>query len=319
MMRVADGVSDSTIHKQPVNQLETTMRKVLCHATLTIALTSVSLGLLTGTSSAERFYQGRAYLSKNCTATGGMFTVENSGAYSCVRSQDGTAINCSASGSCALVDNRRPEGTPSGGPRGDGKGTDKVIANDPNRGWNGQYTTVVVTDGRGTNTYTVKQGVPIENGQMILAPNGASYHVWDPELAKQLKAAGVGAAYANPAAAKNEYAVARDKVARDRATAAGHSVPQPTGHRNGDALGNAIPVVNDHRHGMATAPAPGSPPPAGTVSTTPLASNGTESAARDHRRTSGGGGGVSMTQTPKTASGSSSGPSRNGGTDRKQQ
>ena len=93
-------------------------------------------------------------------------------------------------------------------------------------------------DGRGTRTYTVKQGVPIENGQMILAPNGVRYQVWDPELARQLKAAGVDAAYANPAAAKNEYALARDKVVRDRAIAAGKPVPQPTGHRNLDVLGN---------------------------------------------------------------------------------
>src|SRR4051812_20918575 len=38
--------------------------------------------------------------------------------------------------------------------------------------WNGQYTNVVVTDSTGTHTYRVKQGVPIENGQLILAPNG---------------------------------------------------------------------------------------------------------------------------------------------------
>jgi hypothetical protein len=304
------------------------MRKFSRHTTLTttltIAVTLISFGLLTDTSSAERFYQGRAYLSKNCNATGGIFTVENSGAFSCMRPEYGMSINCSASGSCAMVDLNRREGTPSGGPRGDGKGTDdgkgKAIANDPNRGWNGQYTTVVVPDGRGTRTYTVKQGVPIENGQMILAPNGVRYQVWDPELARQLKAAGVDAAYANPAAAKNEYALARDKVVRDRAIAAGKPVPQPTGHRNLDALGNRAPVVNDHRQGTAAAPAPGSPPPAGTVSTTPPPSNGTDSAVRDHRRTSAGGGGVTVTQTPKTAaSGSSRGPSNDGSHDRKQQ
>src|SRR5947208_1010354 len=100
------------------------MRKFSYHTPLTLALTLISVGLLTNTSSAERFYQGREYLSKNCTATGGMFTVENSGAYSCVRTDYGMSTNCSASGSCATVDNRRPDGTPSGGPRGDGKGND---------------------------------------------------------------------------------------------------------------------------------------------------------------------------------------------------
>jgi hypothetical protein len=157
---------------------------------------------------------------------------------------------------------------------------------------------------------------------MILAPNGASYHVWDPELAKQLKAAGVDAAYANPASAKNEYAVARDKVVRDRAIAAGKSVPQPTGHRNNDALGNAAPVVNDHRHGPAAGPTPGGPPPAapiGTVSTNAPPSDGAESAVRDHRKASGGGGGVTVTQTQKTAGGSGSARSTNGGNDRKPQ
>jgi len=203
------------------------------------------------------------------------------------------------------------------GDKGKGGG---VVADDP--GWNGQYTTVVVTDGAGTSTYRVKQGVPIENGQMILAPNGVRYPVWDPDLAKQLKAAGVDAAYANPAAAKNEYALARDKVVRDRAIAAGKPVPQPTGHRNLDALGNRAPVVNDHRQGTAAAPKPGSPPPAaaiGTVSTTPPPSNGTDSAVRDHRKASGSGGGVTVTQTQRAAGGSSRGPSNNGSHDRKQQ
>jgi len=303
-----------------VNKPETGMRKFSHHTTLAIALTLISFGLLTETSTAAP--KGSGDLKKFCAWQNGVFAIENSGAYSCVLTGEGMARNCSASGDCRWVDTRRPEGTPSGGPRGDGKGTDKVIANDPNQGWNGQYTTVVVTDGRGASTYTVKQGVPIENGQMILAPNGASYHVWDPELAKQLKAAGVGAAYANPAAAKNEYALSRDKVVRDRAIAAGKSVPQPTGHRNNDALGNAAPVVNDHRHGPAAGPTPGGPPPAapiGTVSTNAPPSDGAESAVRDHRRTSGSGGGVTVTQTPKTAAGSSSAPPKNGSTDRKPQ
>jgi hypothetical protein len=202
----------------------------------------------------------------------------------------------------------------------DGKG--KVVAANPNSGWNGQYTTVVIQDGRGTSTYTVKQGVPIENGQMILAPNGARYHVWDPELGRQLKAAGVNAAYANPASAKNEYALARDKVVRDRAIAAGKPVPQPTGHRNKDALGNAAPTINDHRNGKAAEAKPGAPPPAaapGTVSNSPAPDTGP--AIRDHRQqaaASGRQGGVSVTQASRSSGGSSSGSSPGGG-NRKQQ
>lgn len=200
-----------------------------------------------------------------------------------------------------------------------GKGGGKAASDGAT--WNGEYTTVVVTDNAGTSTYRVKQGVPIENGQLILAPNGASYHVWDPELAKQLKAAGVNAAYANPAAAKNEYALSRDKIVRDRAIAAGQPVPPPTGHRNDDALGNRAPVVNDHRNGTAAAPKPDSPPPAaapGTVSSTPASNPDAVSRVSDHRHPAGAAsgheGGVTVTQTPKTAgSGSSS-----GGGDRKQ-
>ncbi|WP_027535793.1 hypothetical protein [Bradyrhizobium sp. WSM3983] len=192
-----------------------------------------------------------------------------------------------------------------------GKGGGKTASDGAT--WNGEYTTVVVTDNAGTSTYTVKQGVPIENGQMILAPNGASYHVWDPELARQLKAAGVNAAYANPAAAKNEYALSRDKVVRDRAIAAGQPVPPPTGHRNDDALGNRAPVVNDHRNGGS--PKPDSPPPAaapGTVSSTPVSNPDAVSRVSDHRHPAGAAsgheGGVTVTQTTRTAgSGSASG------------
>lgn len=289
----------------------------LSHQTMpTMALTVISLALLTGTSIAAP--KGASDVRRMCAKLDGMFTIENSGAYSCMLTSEGWARNCSASGDCRWVDNRRPEGTPSGGPRGDGKGTDKVIGKDASPGWNGQYTTVVVTDGRGTSTYSVKQGVPTENGQMILAPNGASYHVWDPELARQLKAAGVNSAYANPAAAKNEYALARDKIVRDRAIAAGQPVPPPTGHRNDDALGNAAPVVNDHRNGTAAARKPDSPPPAaapGTVSNSPVPNPGP--AIRDHRHpegaASGRQGGVTVTQASKTSGRSSSGSSQGGG------
>ncbi|OKO74903.1 hypothetical protein AC630_25985 [Bradyrhizobium sp. AS23.2] len=211
---------------------------------------------------------------------------------------------------------RGTQGTETG--KGD-KGGSKV-GSDAN--WNGEYTTVVVTDGHGTSSYRVKQGVEIENGQMILAPNGVRYHVWDPELGRQLKAAGVDAAYANPASAKNEYALARDKVVRDRAIAAGKPVPQPTGHRNNDALGNAAPTINDHRNGKAAEAKPGAPPPAaapGTVSNSPAPDTGP--AIRDHRQqgaASGRQGGVSVTQASRSSGGSSSGSSP-GGDNRKQQ
>lgn len=297
------------------------MSKFSRHTILTIALTLISSGLLASTSTAERFYQGREWLRKSCAQRGGSFAVEYTGAYSCVHTDEGLATNCSASGSCATVNTRRPEGTPSGGPNG-GAGGKEIIAKDATPGWNGEYTTVVVAEGRGTRTYTVKQGVPIENGQMILAPNGIKYHVWDPELGRQLKAAGVNAAYANPAAAKNEYALARDKVVRDRAIAAGKPVPQPTGHRNNDALGNAAPTINDHRNGTAAEAKPGSPPPAaapGTVSNSPAPDTGP--AIRDHRQqaaASGRQGGVSVTQASRSSGRSSSGSSPGGG-NRKQQ
>src|SRR2546430_16603878 len=98
------------------------MRKFSYHTPLTLALTLISVGLLTNTSCAERFYQGREYLSKNCTATGGMFTVENSGAYSCGRTDYGMSTHCSASGPCPPANNPLPGGPPSGGPRRRGKG-----------------------------------------------------------------------------------------------------------------------------------------------------------------------------------------------------
>jgi len=258
-----------------------------------------------------------------CAKLDGMYTVENSGATSCVLISEGLSRNCSASGECAVVDTRRPEGTPSNGPRGDGKGWDdgkgKVTADNPNRGWNGQYTTVVETDGRGTSTYTVKQGVPIENGQKILAPNGVSYNAWDPELAKQLKAAGVDKAYANPKAAQNEYNLANDKRIRELAAkriAAGEKnivIPPPAGHRNLDALGNRPPVMNDHRSDKATGSKLGDLPRAaapGTGATPPTSESG--SVVRDHRHPVGTSseksGGVTVTQTPKVEKATNSSP-----------
>jgi hypothetical protein len=186
---------------------------------------------------------------------------------------------------------------------------------------------VVVTDGRGTSTYTVKQGVPIENGQQILAPNGVSYNVWDPELAKQLKAAGVDKAYANPKAAQNEYNLATDKRIRELAAkriAAGEKnvvIPPPTGHRNLDALGNRPPVVNDHRGDKTTGPKFGELPPAAAPGTVTAPASDTGSAVRDHRHPAGVPtgkvGGVTVVQTLKIERGANSNSRANTGDDRK--
>jgi hypothetical protein len=173
------------------------------------------------------------------------------------------------------------------GGKGGGKSTSDGVTG------NGKTTTVVVTDGTGTHTYTVKQGVPIENGQMILAPNGARYHIWDPELGRQLEKAGLvdgkgnAIAYANPKTAKNEYALARDKVVRDRAIASGRPIPRPSGTPR-DTPFTKPPTVNDRRSAESKPAAPNSPPPAaapGTVSTTPVTNpNVMSGAVRDHRR-----------------------------------
>ncbi len=158
---------------------------------------------------------------------------------------------------------------------------------------NGKTTTVVVTDGTGTHQYTVRQGVPTENGQMILAPNGVRYNVSDPELGRQLEKAGLvdgkgsAIAYVNPKTAKNEYALARDKVVRDRAIATGGPIPKPTGTSR-DTPFTKPPTVNDHRTATPNPVAPSGPPPAaaaGTVSTTPVTNpNVMSGAVRDHRR-----------------------------------
>ena len=99
-------------------------------------------------------------------------------------------------------------------PRGEKPGTDgspgkggKRASTDPS-GWNGKYTTVVIRDKAGTHTFTVKQGVPIEIGLMVLGPDGAKHHIWDPNLGKQLEALGVPA-YANDNAAREAFAKAR--------------------------------------------------------------------------------------------------------------
>ena len=177
------------------------------------------------------------------------------------------------------------------GGKGGGKGGGKIGSDDAT--WNGKTTTVVVTDGTGTSQYTVRQGVPTENGQMILAPNGVRYNVWDPELGRQLEKAGLvdgkgsAIAYANPKTAKNEYALARDTVVRDRAIATGRPIPKPTGTSR-DTPFTKPPTVNDHRTATPNPVAPSSPPPAaaaGTVSNTPVTNpNVMSGAVRDHRR-----------------------------------
>lgn len=279
------------------------MSKLSRHTIPTVALTLISFGAFTQQVLAE---------PENCSAR---FNY-------CIRNGEKMAsFNACNRAEIACAGRNRERGYK--GNDVHGRGTEGKETNTGGKGggktapdsatWNGEYTTVVVTDNAGTSTYSVKQGVPIENGQMILAPNGASYHVWDPELARQLKAAGVNAAYANPAAAKNEYALSRDKVVRDRAIAAGQLVPPPTGHRNDDALGSRAPVVNDHRNGGS--PKPDSPPPAaapGTVSGTPASNPDAVSRVSDHRHPAGAAsgheGGVTVTRTTKTAgSGSSSG------------
>jgi hypothetical protein len=306
------------------------MREFPRDMAFTVALALASLVILTDAASAKP--KGDDGNKGACAKLNGMYTVENSGATSCVLISEGLSRNCSASGECAVVDTRRPDGTPSNGPRGDGKGWDDgkgtVVADDPNKGWNGQYTTVVVTDGRGTSTYTVKQGVPIENGQKILAPNGVSYNTWDPELAKQLKAAGVDKAYANPKAAQNEYNLANDKRIRELAAkriATGEknvTIPSPAGHRNLDALGNRAPVINDHRGDKATTSKSSDLPPAaapGTVVAAP--SPASDSSVRDHRHPTGTSteksGGVTVSQASKTEKNANSNVRANAGDDRK--
>jgi hypothetical protein len=88
------------------------------------------------------------------------------------------------------------------------KGKGSKFAGDES-GWNGKYTTVVIRDKAGTHTITVKQGVPIELGLMVLGPNGAKYHIWDLKLAAQLEALGLTVVYANDNTAREAYAKAK--------------------------------------------------------------------------------------------------------------
>lgn len=188
----------------------------------------------------------------------------------------------------------RRQGDAPRGPSPKGKG---VVADNPDANWNGKYTAVVTIDGRGASSYTVKQGVPIENGQQILGPDGNRYHnVWDTNLAEQLTKLGIvdekgnPVAYTNPLTAQKHYDQARDKTVRDRAIAAGKPVLPPTVNvPNGYTK---PPTVNDHRtETPKTATAPNSPPPAaaaaGTVSATTAVTNPAQQSGtvRDHRPT----------------------------------
>ena len=263
---------------QPLNQKDMKLRKILIIASL------ASFGAFTQQAFAE---------PENCAARFNH----------CIRNGDKLASFTPCSKAERSCENRnRKKGYTSDydvkGHRPEGKETDKggkgggKSASDGVTG-NGKTTTVVVTDGTGTHQYTVRQGVPIENGQMILAPNGVRYNVWDPELGRQLEKAGLvdgkgsAIAYANPKTAKNEYALARDTVVRDRAIATGRPIPKPTGTSRETPF-TKPPTVNDHRTATPNPVAPSSPPPAaaaGTVSNTPVTNpNVMSGAVRDHRR-----------------------------------
>jgi hypothetical protein len=114
----------------------------------------------------------------------------------------------------------------------------------------------------------------------------------------------------NDATMKNEMALKSDKEVRANIYTAwvangkkGPLVfPQPTGHRNNDALGNAAPIVRDHRteQSKTTSPA-NTPPPAATLGGV-IASSPDAAVVRDHRHggnAAGSSGGVTVTQTPR--------------------
>ena len=101
-------------------------------------------------------------------------------------------------------------------------------------GWNGKYTTVVIRDKTGTLTITVKQGVPTEIGLMVLGPDGAKHHIWDPKLGAQLEALGLTVVYANDNTARAAYAKA--KAQAEASTGGGKKV---TTRGDGSKIGQA--------------------------------------------------------------------------------
>lgn len=194
--------------------------------------------------------------------------------------------------------------------------------------WNGKTTTIVTTDSTGTHTTSYKQGVPTETGMMVLGPDGHRYAPWDPKLGALLESKGYKDSQGNPQgfsnakAMRNEIALKRDaeirtKIFDNKDGKKGPLVlPQPTGTRNRDALGNAAPKVNDHRDEKPkTSSTSSNTPPAaaapGTASTTAVTNPAAQGGTRDHRK-GGSSGGVTVTQTPK----SSSGQGDRGGKDR---
>lgn len=136
-------------------------------------------------------------------------------------------------------------------------------------GWNGKYTSIVIRDGRGTRVLTFKQGVPVEYGLMVLAPNGVRYHVWDLKLAAQLESLGVNFAYANDNTAREVFAKAKaeaDANARKKIAARGErrKVDQAIGNDSG------LPKKGMNVESRATpvrATSPGANTPAGPIRT----------------------------------------------------
>jgi hypothetical protein len=98
------------------------MRKIILSRLAAIAvIAAAATGLAVNASSAETFYQSKDFVKSHCTGSSWVFAVEPSGAYSCVRTDEGMSMNCTASGQCALVDTRRASGPDNRSPRGDGK------------------------------------------------------------------------------------------------------------------------------------------------------------------------------------------------------
>jgi hypothetical protein len=163
---------------------------------------------------------------------------------------------------------------------------------------------------------------------MVLGPDGHRYAPWDPKLGALLESKGYKDSQGNPQgfsnakAMRNEIALKRDaeirtKIFDNKDGKKGPLVlPQPTGTRNRDALGNAARKVNDHRDEkpQTSSTSSNTPPaaaPPGTASTTAVTNPAAQGGTRDHRK-GGSSGGVTVTQTPK----SSSGQGDRGGKDR---
>jgi hypothetical protein len=97
------------------------MSRILLSRLAVIAVAAAAASLATEPARAETFYQSKDFLKSHCNKSAWVFAVESSGAYSCTRTDEGMATNCTASGQCALVDTRRASGPGNYSPRGDGK------------------------------------------------------------------------------------------------------------------------------------------------------------------------------------------------------